>query len=78
MNDLVEGAGQPAVLSRREESAVREMRASCEAVGMVFQKPTPFDEYLRQHYLWSANAGIHDRKVLSELVESSLHKQQYG
>jgi phosphate transport system ATP-binding protein len=76
MNDLVDGVkieGQILLKGQdihRKDLKVADLRR---AVGMVFQKPNPFPKSVYENVAYGLRIqGINSRKVLDEVVESSL------
>jgi len=76
MNDLVDGVrieGQILLEGldiHRKELKVADLRR---AIGMVFQKPNPFPKSVYENVAYGLRIqGINNRKLLDEVVESSL------
>ncbi|NMC55316.1 MAG: phosphate ABC transporter ATP-binding protein [Chloroflexi bacterium] len=74
MNDLIPGVrteGQ--ALLDGEDIFSMDVVALRQRVGMVFQKPNPFPKSIFDNVAYGPRVnGIHDKKVLDEIVETSL------
>jgi phosphate transport system ATP-binding protein len=80
MNDLIPGARVEGESNIAPESVWPDIDAVevRRRIGMVFQKPIPFPEYLRQRGVRPRVLGIRDRRALDQIVEQSLRQGRSG
>lgn len=76
MNDLIENVSHEGEIyfsginTRSKKISQLELRTR---IGMVFQKPTPFEMSIYDNIAYGPrNNGIHDKKILDNIVEKSL------
>lgn len=77
MNDLIEGCRTTGCicLDGCDINAERDASELRSRVGMVFQKPNPFPMTIFDNIAYGPRMqGLHDRRALAELVETSLKK----
>lgn len=76
MNDLVDGCRITGEINYKDQNiydAKCDLTALRLEVGMVFQKPTPFPFSIYENVTYGPKCqGIKNKKVLNEIVESSL------
>ena len=77
MNDLVEGCTITGKVELDGEDIYGDMDVNLlrKRVGMVFQKPNPFPMSIYDNIAYGPRThGIHNKKVLDEIVETSLQQ----
>ena len=76
MNDLVDGVTiKGKILLDKEDIYDKSVNVAAlrRRVGMVFQKPNPFPKSIYENVAYGLRIqGIHDRRILDEVVEKSL------